>query len=517
MLRVYGCITQQHNLWLVLLAAVICLLACYTTFSLGGRLRSRGRSAGNIWIGAAAVVTGSGVWATHFVAMLAFKPGVPVNYDIGVTILSVMVAIGFSAVGFALARQQGGALGGAIVGLGVGAMHFTGMSALEAPALKQWDLLYVAASFAIGIGLGALAVHVAIRHRGYRARIGAGSLLALGIVGLHFTAMAAFSLQPDPRVPFAGEVSGQQWLAIAIAAVTVLIIVLGLVGAIVDEHLAGRAAQEADRLRAHVAELEATKRDLEAATGQLQTALEAAAAASQAKSQFLAAMGHELRTPLNAVIGFAELQTQQLHGPLGDSRYEDYATEIFNCGRHLLELINEILEFTDLDVGRLELSDDAVDLGAALEKIVQQLTPQANKASVALNYTRLEGLPMLRADQVRLRQILVNLGSNAIKFTPSGGRVDITASHGPDGIAVTIADNGIGMAPEQVPTALERFGQIDSRLSRKYEGTGLGLPLAKSLVELHGGMLKIDSALGSGTTITVSFPPDRVIEETRAA
>jgi len=514
MLRVYGCITQQHNLWLVLLAAVICLLACYTTFSLGGRLRSRGR---NAWVAGAAVVTGSGVWATHFVAMLAFKPGLPINYDVGITMLSVVVAIAFSAAGFHVARRQGGALGGAIVGLGVGAMHYTGMAALEAPALKHWDGLYVAASLVIGVGLGALAVGIAVHRSGLAARISAGSLLALGIVGLHFTAMSAFSLEPDPRVVFSGGVQAQQWLAVSIAAVTVLIVVLGLVGSLVDEHLAGRTAREAERLRQHVAELEATKIELEAATGQLRMALSEAAAASQAKSQFLATMGHELRTPLNAIIGFAELQVREIYGPLGDERYKEYSAEIFNSGSHLLELINDILDFTNLDGGRLELAEEPVDLADMAAKLARQMAPQAEAAKVGLEFECPDDAPLLQADPLRLRQILANLLSNAVKFTPAGGRVRLAVAHGPDGVAIAVTDTGIGMAREDIPTALERFGQIDSRLSRKYEGTGLGLPLAKSLTERHGGALAIESAVGAGTTVTVTLPPDRVISTTRAA
>lgn len=261
MFRVYGCITEQHNLWLVLLAAVVCLLACYTTFSLSGRVGSRSRLSGYTWLVTAATVTGSGVWATHFVAMLAFKPGLPMNYDIGITALSVVIAIMFSGGGYALARLRGGAVGGALVGLGVGAMHFTGMAALEAPALKHWDSVYVAVSLAIGIGFGSLAVAVAQRRQDFRGRISATGLLAIGIVGLHFTAMAAFSMEPDPRIAVTGGLRAPQWLAIAIAAVTFMIVALGLVGATVDEHLAGRSAREAERLRRHIEELEATKQE----------------------------------------------------------------------------------------------------------------------------------------------------------------------------------------------------------------------------------------------------------------
>jgi signal transduction histidine kinase len=520
MLRVYGCITEQHDLWLVLLAGAICLFACYTAFSLGARVRSLGRRAGVAWLFGAAVVTGSGVWATHFVAMLAFQPGMLVAYDIGLTVLSVVIATLFAGAGYVVARGQGGALGGAIVGLGVGAMHFTGMTALEAPAFKHWDALYVVAALAIGVTFGALAVAAAQRRHDLQGRLVAAGLLALGIVGLHFTAMAAFSLEPDPRIGFIDQaIVAPQWLAITIAAVTLLIVALGLVSAVLDEHLAGRAASEARRLRGHVVELEATKLELEAATGQLRMALEAAAAGSQAKSQFLATMSHELRTPLNAIIGFAEMQALQIFGPLGDQRYHDYAKDILSSGRHLLGLINDVLDIAKLDVGHLELHDEDIDLAISIGECTHMTACQAETAGVRLGVDLAAELPYVRFDKRRLHQVLLNLLSNAVKFTPAGGAVQVAVRRSNDGLVITVADTGIGMAAEDIPTALERFGQVDSRLSRAYEGTGLGLPLAKQLVELHGGTLAIESVVGRGTTVTIALPAARLsqIPETAAA
>jgi signal transduction histidine kinase len=520
MLRIYGCITEQHDLWLVLLAGVICLFACYTAFSLGARVRSLGKRAGFAWLAAAAVVTGSGVWATHFVAMLAFRPGMPIAYDVGLTVLSVVIAILFAGAGYVVARRQGGAFGGAIVGFGVGAMHFTGMAALQAPAFKHWDMTYVVASLAIGAMLGALAVAAAQRRSDFRGRMTAANLLVLGIVGLHFTAMAAFSLEPDPRIGYIDQaIIAPRWLAVTVAAVTLLIVALGLVGAVLDEHLAGRAAREADRLRRHVVELEATKLELEAATGQMRMALEAAAAGSQAKSQFLATMSHELRTPLNAIIGFAEMQVLQVFGPLGDARYQDYAKDIHSSGKHLLELINDVLDIAKLDVGHLELQEEDVNLVATITECVNMMVRQAETAGLRLDTDLPATLPHVRVDKRRLHQVLLNLLSNAVKFTPEGGAVRIAAMHGAAGLVVTVADTGIGMAPEDIPTALERFGQVDSRLSRAYEGTGLGLPLAMQLMELHGGTLAIESTVGRGTTVTIVLPAARLSQtpETAAA
>jgi signal transduction histidine kinase len=297
----------------------------------------------------------------------------------------------------------------------------------------------------------------------------------------------------------------------------ILIIALGLAGSIVDQQFAERALAEADRLRAHVAELEETKRELEAITKHLEAALEAAAAASQAKSQFLATMSHELRTPLNAIIGFSEILGNALFGPLGDERYKDFATSIHDSGRHLLELINDILDFSKIDAGRLELQDDELDLRDIIRESLRMMQGQATEANVSLRHEFAADLPRIRADRRRIRQILLNLLSNSVKFTPAGGDVQVSVFRRGSGIAFAVTDTGIGIAAEDIPRALERFGQVDSSLNRKYEGTGLGLPLSKRLAELHGGTLELESRVDVGTTITVTLPAERVLEGLQAA
>jgi signal transduction histidine kinase len=518
MFRVYGCITEQHDLRLVALAAVICLFACYTAFSLVARARLVDRRSRPLWCAAAAVVTGGGIWATHFVAMLAFRTGMPMGYDLGLTALSVVVAIGLSLLGIRIGlRDDAAVLGGAIVGAGIASMHFTGMAALHVPAVEHWDSGYVAVSIVLGIGLAAIAAWLSRRDPTIRGRLVAAGVLAFAICAMHFTAMAALTLEPDPRIVVSNEVMAPQWMAVSIAEITLLIVMLGLLSALFDEHLASRAAREARRLHRHVAKLEATKRELEATTRQLQDALDAAAAGSQAKSQFLATMSHELRTPLNAIIGFAEIQVMQVFGPLGNPRYHDYARDIHRSGMHLLDLINDVLDIAKLDVGRLDLEEEEVDLASAIAECLTMVATQATTVGVDLDTDLSPTLPTVRADKRRLQQVLINLLSNAIKFTPAGGTVRVAAARGEHGLIVSVADTGIGIAPEDIPKALERFGQVDSRLSRTYEGAGLGLPLAKQLIELHGGTLTLDSAVGQGTTVTLTVPATRLISNAQAA
>ncbi len=244
----------------------------------------------------------------------------------------------------------------------------------------------------------------------------------------------------------------------------------------------------------------------------LGVAKEVAEAANRSKSQFLANMSHELRTPLNAVIGFSEIIKTEMFGPVQNERYRGYAGNIFDSGTHLLGLINEVLDMSKLEAGQLELHEEDIDLVATIEACMHFVEPQAERAKVSLVVALDGDLPSIRVDDRRLRQILINLIANAVKFTPEGGRVQVSAFRSHGGMAIEVSDTGIGMTAEEIPKAMEPFGQIDSKLSRKYEGTGLGLPLAKHLVGLHGGTLTIESQVNVGTTVRILFPPNRVVE-----
>jgi signal transduction histidine kinase len=222
-------------------------------------------------------------------------------------------------------------------------------------------------------------------------------------------------------------------------------------------------------------------------------------------------MSHELRTPLNAIIGFSEMLKDETLGSVGNERYRTYHDDIYKSGTHLLALINDILDTARIEAGELQLSEQPVDFNRTIEECAALMEPQATKAKVRLRFDFDGKITVVRLDPRRLRQILLNLVSNAVKFTPARGRVRISTALGEPGFSLIIADTGIGMKPEDIPRALERFGQIDSTLARKYEGTGLGLPLSKHLAELHGGTLAIESKPGLGTTVTVIFPADRLL------
>ena len=246
----------------------------------------------------------------------------------------------------------------------------------------------------------------------------------------------------------------------------------------------------------------------------LMTAKNEAEIANRAKSEFLANMSHELRNPLNAIIGFSEIIQNEALGPVGQPDYRDYAENIQISGRHLLKLINDILDLSKIEVGKLALNEDRFKVGDIIHACIALMGGQAREAGVDLQRETAETLPTIYADERMLRQILINLLSNAIKFTPKGGSVRVRAwDHPDDGLVLQVADTGIGMTLEDIPRAMIRFAQTPSPVTRKFEGNGLGLPLTKSLIELHGGSLDLQSKVDVGTTVTVRLPAERIVRE----
>jgi PAS domain S-box-containing protein len=244
----------------------------------------------------------------------------------------------------------------------------------------------------------------------------------------------------------------------------------------------------------------------------LHAAKEEAEVANRAKTEFLANVTHELRTPLNAVIGLSELMNEAMFGPLGHPKYTEYAKDITESGRHLLELIEDILDLSRIEVGKLKIYEEQIDVVKVVSACMMILRSRAEAGGVEIQTLLPEALPPLMADARKLKQILLNILSNAIKFTPAGGTVTLQAYVEKDGgFVFMVRDTGIGIACEHLSTVMAPFGQVDSSLSRKYQGTGLGLPLTKALVELHGGRMELVSVVDVGTEVTIRFPKSRVV------
>jgi PAS domain S-box-containing protein len=244
----------------------------------------------------------------------------------------------------------------------------------------------------------------------------------------------------------------------------------------------------------------------------LLAAKEQAELSNRSKSEFLANMSHELRTPLNAIIGFSEVMTTGMFGPLGSPQYEEYARDIHTSGVHLQDVIMDILNMAKLEAGKLELEESEFEIGGAIQTCLHMIRDRATATSVEVIVRVPESMPVLHADERLFRQMLINLLSNAVKFTPEDGKVTVSAwIDGERCLCVGVADTGIGMSEKEIAAAFEPFAQLDSSLARKFEGTGLGLPLVKRFIELHAGTVSVDSRPGEGTNVWVRFPPQRLL------
>lgn len=252
--------------------------------------------------------------------------------------------------------------------------------------------------------------------------------------------------------------------------------------------------------------------ELSRARLELQDALRQAEVANRSKSLFLASVSHELRTPLNAIIGFSDLLAQKVFGPLGDHRYEGYAHDIQTSGQHLLSLIEDVLDLSRVEMGQIRLRLGEVDLRVEIQAAVAMVKARRGQEIADIHVEIADGFPTLSADARLLRQILINLVSNAAKFTPPDGRITVTAKVDGDGVSLAVIDTGIGIDPADHAKVLRPFEQVDNRLSRRYDGVGLGLPLTKAFVAVHGGTLTLESEVGEGTTITIRLPRERIAD-----
>ncbi|CCE02297.1 MHYT domain-containing protein [Bradyrhizobium sp. STM 3809] len=602
MLRVLSCLQTEHDKGLVMLAACVCLLTSLAAVNLLQRARATDGDARRVWLATTGIVTGGGVWSTHFIAMLAYTPGFPIQYDLPITVVSLIAAAVTTTAGFAVAvlgqHRLRAMIGGAMVGLGIAVMHYMGMASLRIPALIVWMPDLVAASVLLGMVFGALALMVAMRGEGLLSSAGSAALLTLAIVSHHFVAMGAINLLERPDAAPTGLLLSTVTLAVSVSAVAAVLLIGGLIVALVDrrsghqmsirnmqldaalnnmdhglcmfgpdgrlqlynesylrifrlspgqvrpgmvveqllaarnaagtgvadmdQHLAGvRAGHKAGVPQSRVDKLVdgrvvrlnyrpmlnggwvTTHQDITesvTATEALNAAKLAAEAASRAKSDFLAMMSHEIRTPMAGMIGMIDLLARTHL----DEEQRGLAEVAKESSRNLLAVVNNILDFSKLEAGRLTPEAIGFSLGHTLKSVTTLLGQQARNQGIVLEIARAEDIPpWLVGDPVRIGQILFNLVGNAIKFTRRGS-VRIVASHRPiaDGrveLRIEVIDTGAGIPADIQPMLFDPFTQADISVSRKFGGTGLGLAICRQLCRAMGGEIGVDSAPGRGS------------------
>ena len=481
MLTVYNCIVHQHDLRLVVLAAVICTLASFAALALLHHVRKSTSLMRGVWLAVSAISSGFGIWATHFIAMLAFSPGIPSGYNVTLTFLSLIAAIILTGAGSTVAVMTtlpGAAwVGGAIVGGGIATMHYIGMAAFEVEGLIIWDPELVAVSIALGALIGAVSLSIGLRDGSIKSKIYGALLLTVAICSHHFTAMGAVSILPDPTIAVSTSALPANWLAIGVALASFAIILFAFAGVALDMR---------DRRRA-------------------ETAL-AAESANKAKSSFLAMMSHEIRTPMNAVLGLAStLMDTKL-----DPEQRSAVAAIYDAGDNLLRLLNDILDFSKLESGRLSLETIAFSPTSLVHDAVSIVRPRASAKGLAIRAVEDSVLPpALMGDAGRIRQIFLNLLSNALKFTQAGEVAISSRCLRRDEESVTVewsvSDTGIGIPQDRIEDLFTNFMQADSSISRRFGGSGLGLAICKRLAEQMGGEISVISRVGQGSTFRVSL------------
>jgi signal transduction histidine kinase len=587
MFRVLSCVFTQHNLWLVGLAAVICVLAFLGAVMALSRvdvaeLKNRRRA----WLLLAGLAAGGGTWATHFVAMVAYDPGQAIGFDFLLTIASAVIGVVGAWSAFAIFTRWRGKWGRVSAGFTLGAavvgLHYVGMAGVQAAAREIWALDLVAASWLFSAAFAILGMTVLAYAADWRAKTGAGALMVLGVVSLHFTAMGALTLAPDPTIPPPAHTIDRAGLALLIALGAAAVLAVAIVLVLADRRLAEIKLAAAARLQrladaalegivmheggrivdanarfaamvglpleqiigrdlgsftpdaalasiapaiadgehtmietslcngANSVDVEIHTRPLSACGGasvsavrdiSLRRRVEAVERESVAKSQFIAGMSHELRTPLNAIIGYAEI----IEEDSSDQRSAGDAKHIRTSARHLLTLINDILDLSRTEAGGIEIKLEDCDLAGLVDEACTVVRPMAVANRDTLECVVDPAAQLIRTDSLRLKQCLLNLLSNAVKFTESG-TVKVMARRVGEWIEIAVVDTGIGMTSAQAERVFEAYAQADGSIARKYGGTGLGLSITRRLLRLMDGDVTVASVPGQGSTFTIRVP-----------
>ena len=491
---------------LVLLSILVAMFASYTALSLAMRVKATHSVAPHAWMAGGALAMGSGIWAMHFIGMLAFRLPMPLGYDPAITFVSWLLPVVVSGLALWQVRHReiGGrhlAWGALLMGLGINAMHYTGMAGMRMDPAISYDPWLFLASVAIAILASAGALWIAFRLNDNLVhprllQLGAAVVMGGAIAGMHYTGMAAAHFDAGSVCRAAVDGVNQDHLAVLVAVATCALLSIALLAAIFDTHLEVRN-------RTLAASLE-TAAERQALYLREQKARVEAENISQLKDEFLATLSHELRTPLNAMLGWSQLLLQ---GARDEAMLRRGLETIERNARAQSQLIEDMLDMSRLMAGKVRIEARAVTpaefVNAALETARPAAIAKGIHLSAEVDY---DAGPVL-GDPARMQQVMTNLVSNAIKFTDAGGRVLVSVRREGGEVAIEVADSGAGIDPDFLPYVFDRFRQADSSSSRRHGGLGLGLAIARQLVELQGGTITVASpGPGRGATFSLHLP-----------
>jgi NO-binding membrane sensor protein with MHYT domain/CheY-like chemotaxis protein/nitrogen-specific signal transduction histidine kinase len=499
-------LTGHYETPLVLISILVAIVASYAALSLAGRVSESRGYAVRAWIVGGAIAMGSGIWAMHFVGMLAFRLPIPIAYDLPLTLVSLLLPI--AASGLALWQVSRAELGlkrlgvsAVLMGLGINAMHYTGMAAMRMEPGIVYDPWLFALSVAIAIAASCLALWIAFRLRHnvphvWLPRVGAAIVMGAAIVGMHYTGMAAASFPQDAICMAARGGVNHDGLALLVVIATFGVLGFALLASLFDARLEANArvlaiSQATAAERQHLLTRERAARD-------------EAERLSALKDEFLATLSHELRTPLNAVLGWASMLQR---GARDEETLKRGLATIERNARAQSQLIDDLLDMSRIISGTLRLDAQRVEPDKIVEAALGTVHPAAVAKRIDLRVDVDRDAGPVLGDPGRLHQVMWNLLSNAVKFTPSGGSVRVTLGREGEDVVIRVSDSGIGIAPDFLPHVFDRFRQQDASISRQHGGLGLGLSIARQLVELHGGTISVASPgeLG-GATFTLRLP-----------
>jgi len=494
----------DYNEALVLVSILVAIGASYTALALAERVASAGPRTARWWIAGGAFAMGTGIWSMHFIGMLAFRLPIPLGYDLATTLASWALPVIVSSLALRLLSQPSWstgtlALSAVLFGLGINAMHYVGMAAMQMDPPIAWDWALVAASIAIAILAAAASLWIGFRLRRadtprvWLHRGAAAVLMGAAIVGMHYTGMAAAGF-PEGAVCRAAEAGfelGELAMLVIVATFAVLAIALLITvyDARLEAHSHGLAlAERVSRERQHLLEAERSARS-------------EAERLSALKDQFLATLSHELRTPLNAILGWTQLLRHRRDPSVLDRGLET----IERNARVQAQLIEDLLDMSRIVSGQVRLETRRMELAEVIEAAVETARPAALAKDIELQVELDRAI--VWGDAARLQQVMWNLLMNAVKFTPNRGRVTVTLRRRGEEAVATVTDTGIGIDPSFLPFVFDRFRQADASTTRRHGGLGIGLSIVQQLVQLHGGTVQASSAgPGHGAEFSVQLP-----------